>query len=132
MASITSYKCSKNCGFRVRLSYGMPIWKKGAPEYAQAIPVGFEYRKYVSGYFNEKYCVKCRSAISIPEKNSPLMRRSIIWRWISRLAAIIIKPDTTDICPGCSAKNSFLEEDMECPNCKAGKIYYDDARTIRF
>lgn len=72
MSAITFYKCSKDCGFKARLSGSMPIWKKGTPEYAQAIPVGYEYRKYVSGYSNEKYCVKCRSVVSIPEKKQPV------------------------------------------------------------
>lgn len=135
MSAITFYKCSNNCGFKARLWGCSPIWKKGTPEYAQFIPVGYEYKKYVSGYSNDQYCTGCRSVVSVTEKDSPLMRRTIfliIRRWASRLVAVITKPDMTDICPECNAKSSFLEEDMECPDCKIGTIYCDDARTMRF
>ena len=133
MSTITFYKCSENCGFKVRLSYSMPIWKKDTLEYAQAIPVGFEYRKYVAGYTNDRYCVGCRLVVSITEKDSPLMDRSIfykIWLRISRIAAIITKPDTTVRCPRCGAENSFLDE--KCPDCKTGIICSDDRLTMWF
>lgn len=131
MSWISPYKCSEDCGFKVRLSGGMPIWKKGTPEYAQFLPVGFEYRKCVEGYSDDYYCVECCSVVSITDKNSPLMDRSAFSKILSRfLQSLTTRKEETMVCPKCGAKNSFLGE--KCPNCKAGKIISDPARVIRF
>src|SRR3989344_5853402 len=133
MSAIISYKCSENCGFKVRLSYNMPIWKEGTPEHLQAVPVLSINRRYVAGYTNDRYCVGWRSVVSITEKDSPLMDRSIfykIWLRIFRIVAIITKPDTTVRCPRCGAENSFLDE--KCPDCKTGIICNDDRLTMWF
>jgi hypothetical protein len=31
MSAITPYKCSENCGFKVRLSYYMTVWEEDTP-----------------------------------------------------------------------------------------------------
>ena len=133
MSAIISYKCSKDCGFKVRLSYYMPVWKEDTPEELRVLPVGIYGDKYVLGYRDDYYCVECRSVVSITEKNSPRIRRSLfskIWYRFFRAPAITAPEEEKTVCPKCGAENSFLNE--KCPDCKTGIICSDDRLTMRF
>lgn len=135
MSSITPYKCSANCGFNVRLSFCMPVWKEDTPEELRVLPVGLYGQKYVSGYSNDRYCTKCRSVVSLIKKNDPVIRPSFFLKTWSRLfpsPSTNTEEDVKTTCPKCEAENSFLDENDACPNCKTGVVLPDKALIMRF
>lgn len=143
MSSIITVQCSNHpkCPAAVSLRCNFPLWKENTPPSVAKLPVGIYRKKFVSGFYSERYCMTCQEVVPVlhaPElgKWRPWVRLLIIRyvmfrKWWKRIIKTSpeLKPDT---CPGCNKKDNFLSESGKCPFCPTGTVAVDKNKTMRF
>lgn len=148
MATITVYKCSKDCGLRVPLHRGFPVFRQDTPQNMQKVPVRNINSEYVTGYTNEEACLACSKIVTISDpvaftgleyqRSKEHWESQNVLEKLKRYVTGVEKPQLREcqhlghVCPDCDVEDRFLTEGVVCHLCGEGVVIVDDRATAYF
>lgn len=107
MSALIQYKCDNpECSFKITNELYFPVWKSDSPKEWRKLPVGIRNERFVVGYINKFYCLRCNAL-------EPYLKGS-------------------ETCLNCNTDGNYVKDGDMCPRCNKGVVREKEQNKVLF